>query len=46
MYLQAVGELATLLALFSVSALCEISIPENTNSAILVLFGTSSAVVV
>jgi hypothetical protein len=37
--LKAIGELATIIAFFSVSALCEINIPTETNEIILFIFG-------
>lgn len=44
--LKAVGELATMMAFFAVSALCEITIPERTDSTVILLFGLFCAVVV
>jgi hypothetical protein len=44
--LKAIGELATMIAFFAVSALCEITIPENTNWIVILIFGVLAALVV
>ena len=44
--LKAVGQLATMMAFFAVSAFCEIRIPEETESIVILIFGLLSAVVV
>jgi hypothetical protein len=44
--LKAVGQLATMMAFFAVSAFCEIRIPEDTASAVILIFGVLNAVVV
>lgn len=44
--LKAVGQLATMMAFFAVSAFCEIRIPQETESIVILIFGLLSAVVV
>ena len=44
--LKAVGQLATMMAFFAVSAFCEIRIPQETESIVILLFGLLSAAVV